>query len=531
MYWQWRTRLKVPLLAIGTCLAMLTVEPRTPAAEEPPRLAIAISSPIDTLDPHASFDTRRSDIRLQLYDGLFRWQGSPLRITPWLADSYTVSEDGRTFRFTLRKDARFHDGSEIRSGDVVYSVERVLALKRGLAPLLSGLLAPGSTKAIDPQTVEFNLNRASPLFLALLPELSIVNAQLLKANEINNDWGKTWLQNNDAGSGAYTFKERTQTGSVIASRFAGHWNSVWSERPIEEVEWRPMLDPEARITALTRGEVQVLQGTYALPDLKRLRQTRDVAFLVSDNPRVFLGLLQTAREPMKLPAFRKVLAQVFDADWFISSTLGEGATPLAIPIPPSLASAPPNLARPTFDITAARTSLDKLKLQPRELTIGAVAGDPHSERAALIMLEGLGKLGLPARIVSEPWPVVMNRMHDEKQMYDILFLWRGARYLDANNWVGEMFNCDLFGTGNASWYCNRDADKLIKEGQAATDAKARRTAFEKAAALIAEEQAAIFVASAKRPIIHSKVVKGLQLSPVGEAIEIRGATIERPERK
>src|SRR5690606_17042156 len=157
-----------------------------------------------------------------------------------------------------------------------------------------------------------------------------------------------------------------------------------------------------------------------------------------------------------------------------------------------------------------RDALAKLKLEPEELTIGAIAGDPHSERAALIMLDGLVKLGLSAHIVSEPWPVVANRMRDEKQMYDILFLWRGARYLDANNWVGEMFSCDLFGAGNASWYCHRDADRLIKDAQGAVDPKIRRQGFEKAAALIAEDHAALFVASATRPIIHSKAVKGLQ---------------------
>jgi len=528
MQWRWRTRLDILLLAVGMCLATLAAGIAPANAEDGSRLVIATSTPIDTLDPHANFDTRRAGVRLQLYDGLFRWQGSPLRIAPWLAQSYTVSEDGRTFRFTLRKNASFHDGREIRASDVVYSIERILALKRGVAPLLSGLISPGSTKAIDPLTVEFSLNRASPLFLTLLPELSIVNAELLKANEINNDWGRNWLQNNDAGSGGYVFKKRTPAGSVVAARFAGHWNPAWSERPIEEVEWRPMLDPEARIAALTRGDVHVLQGTYVPGDLSRLRQARGVAFLTSDNPRAFVGVLQAAREPMKLPAFRKVLAQAFHTDWFTSSTLGDGAVPLVIPIPPSLASPPADLQRPAYDIAAARDALAKLKPQTKELTIGAIAGDPHSERAALIMLDGLNKLGLPAHIIAEPWPAVANRMRDEKQMYDILFLWRGARYLDANNWVGEMFSCDLFGSGNASWHCNRDADKLIKEAQGAADPKVRRQAFEKAAAMLAEEHAGLFIASAKRPIIHSKAVKGLQLSPVGEAIDIRSATIEAP---
>ncbi|MEZ5817446.1 MAG: ABC transporter substrate-binding protein [Hyphomicrobiaceae bacterium] len=516
------------LIAVGVCLAILSTATGARAADPPSRLVVATSSPIDTLDPHLTLDTRRAGVRRELYDGLFRWQNGPLRVAPWLAQSYTVSEDGRVFRFTLRKEARFHDGREVRASDVVYSVERVLALKRGLAPVFAGLVSPGATKAIDSHVVEFSLSRASPLFLALLPELAIVNADLLKANEINNDWGRGWLQSNDAGSGSYAFKQRSSTGAIVAARFAGHWNADWPAKPVEEVEWRPMIDPEARISALLDGKAHVIAGDYLPDQFRRLRQAKDVSLLTSETPRVFLGLLHAGREPMKTAAFRKILAQAFDTARFIATSMEEGAAPLAFPVPPSLATPPPSLARPRYDIDAAIEALAKLKTPPKELTIGAIAGDPQSERAAVVMLDGLVKLGLPARIVSEPWPVVASRMGDEKQMYDILFLWRGARYRDANNWLGEMFDCDLFGAGNASWYCNRDADRLVKEARGASDARTRRQGFEKAAAILAEDQAALFVATAKRHVPYARSVKGLQISPVGETIDLRSATISPP---
>jgi peptide/nickel transport system substrate-binding protein len=417
----------------------------------------------------------------------------------------------------------------VHASDVVYSTERVLAFKRGLAPLLAALVAPGSTKAVDPRTVEFNLNRASPLFLALLPEIAIVNAELLKANEINNDWGRAWLQSNDAGSGGYAFKERLLGGAVVTARFADHWNRTWPQRPIEEVVWHPMLDPEARVAALRRGDVQVLQSSLLPDQVSRLREAKDIAVLMSDSPRTFMGLLHTTREPFKDAAFRKIIAQAFDAGWFMQSTLEPGATRLAVPVPPTHGTPPPGLMPSRYDIAAAAEALAKLKpTLTKELVIGAVAGEPESERAALIMLDGLIQLGIPARILSEPWPAVSNRMADEKLMYDILFYWRGARYLDANNWVGEMFDCDLLGAGNASWYCNREIDKIIKEARATVDPKARRQGFEKAAALLAEDQAALFIASGKRPVAYAKTVKGLELSPVGETIEIRSITLEPP---
>ena len=167
------------------------------------KFVFANASPYDTLDPHVILDVGRVASRLNLYDGLLRWQDNPAKLEPWLAQSYSVSQDGRTYTFELRKGARFHDGSEIKAADVVYSMERILGLKQGAYPLFSSLLAPGSTKATGDTMVEFNLIKPSAIFLAILPEVHVVNTALLKKNEINNDWGNAWLTGNDAGSGSY----------------------------------------------------------------------------------------------------------------------------------------------------------------------------------------------------------------------------------------------------------------------------------------------------------------------------------------
>ncbi|MBS0241584.1 MAG: ABC transporter substrate-binding protein [Proteobacteria bacterium] len=514
------------IVALSLVLVVPRGQPVRAAEQSGTKLVIASSTPFDTLDPHEVLDARRTFVRLELYDGLFRWLDNPVRIAPWLAQSYTVSEDGRTLRFLLRKGARFHDGSEVKAGDVVYSIERLLALKRGIAPVLSTFVSPGSTKVINPSTVEFNLSRASQQFLSLLPEIAIVNAELLKANELNNDWGRSWLRSNDAGSGAYRLEALSNGGALIAKRFADHWNGEWSAKPVEDVEIRPVLDSEARVDAVLKGEALVAQGSLLPQQVKRLKEAKDVAVVEQDAPRIFLGVLHSGREPMKLQPFRRLIAQAFDTDRFIASTLGPGFNPIAVPLPPSLGAAPAGVAPPRYDLAAAAEALAKIKPSPREITIGAVAGDPHSERAALIMLDGLVKLGIAGRIVAEPWPAVAARMRDEKQMFDILFFWRNARYLDANNWLGELYDCDLFGAGNMSWYCNRDVDRLIKEARGAVNATAQRASLEKAAGILAEDQAGLFIATGRQVVAYSKRVKGLRLAPVGEAVEPRKATID-----
>ena len=132
------------------------------------KFVFANSSAYDTLDPHAIFDVGRVASRINLYDGLMRWQDNPPKLEPWLAEKVEISDDGLTYTFTLR-DAKFHDGSAVEASDVVYSIERILELKKGAFSLFSGTIEPGSTKAPDAKTVVFTLSKPSAIFLATVP--------------------------------------------------------------------------------------------------------------------------------------------------------------------------------------------------------------------------------------------------------------------------------------------------------------------------------------------------------------------------
>ena len=153
------------------------------------KFVFANSSAYDTMDPQAVFDVGRVAYRLNLYDGLMRWLDNPPKLTNWLAESYTISDDGRKYVFNLHKGAKFHDGSEIEAKDVVYSMDRILALKKGAASLFINSIKPGTTKALDRHTVEFNLNSPSAIFLATVPEVHVLNSDLVKKHEKDGDWG------------------------------------------------------------------------------------------------------------------------------------------------------------------------------------------------------------------------------------------------------------------------------------------------------------------------------------------------------
>ena len=138
----------------------------------------------------------------------------------------------------------------------------------------------------------------------------------------------------------------------------------------------------------------------------------------------------------------------------------------------------------------------------------------------------LEKIGVKSTLVAEPWPVVMEKMRNEKQMYDVLFLWKSAYYADPNNWVGEMYDCDQAGGRNNSWYCNREVDKFLKEAVNATNPDERRRNYEKAAVLVMEDAGGIFINNARWSGPFSKKVTGIRFCPIGDGQEMRWASME-----
>ena len=111
-----------------------------------------------TIDPAKINDYTEYMAGVNMYEALTTLDGDGA-IQPLLAESWTTSEDGLTWTFTLKGGATFQDGTVIEAKDVVWSVKRLLAINEGPSYLFEGVLSEGSVTEIDPSTVQFVLER------------------------------------------------------------------------------------------------------------------------------------------------------------------------------------------------------------------------------------------------------------------------------------------------------------------------------------------------------------------------------------
>ncbi|MGL4239671.1 MAG: ABC transporter substrate-binding protein, partial [Beijerinckiaceae bacterium] len=199
-------------LAIGAGMAFMPVR-----ASAQNVLQLAVDGSPAGLDPHIiTAFTSFQIVNGTIYEGLTNVD-KDLRIVPALAQSWTVSPDGKTYVFKLVSGAAFHDGKPLEAADVVASMNRVLS-KDIASPLASRLATVEKAAATDAATVTVTLKEPSAPLLAALATIAIVP----RGFEANQDA----LQRAPVGTGPFKFKEWQPNGFIELEKHAGYWNKA-----------------------------------------------------------------------------------------------------------------------------------------------------------------------------------------------------------------------------------------------------------------------------------------------------------------
>ena len=194
-------------------------------------LVVDTSFNLKTIDPGRMFETTGMVIDHALYSNLLTFAGGDVKKpVPDLASSYQASADGKTYTFTLRKDAVFSDGTPVTSADVLFSFNRLINIKGNASFLLAGI----TVTAPDPQTVVLTSktpNAAIP-FIVPNPALGIVNSKVVTgeggsaaAGADKSDTAETALNTASQGSGPYVLTSYSNTTQVVLTANPKYWGT------------------------------------------------------------------------------------------------------------------------------------------------------------------------------------------------------------------------------------------------------------------------------------------------------------------
>ncbi len=288
-----------------------------------------------TMDPHSQNESLTNQINSQVYEPLVD-RDRQLNLVPRLAESWQQVSP-LVWRLKLRPDVKFHDGTPLTAGDVVFSMQRARELTSQFSVYANAL---GRAVAVDPLTVEFRLERVNPIFLQHLGTISIMSKAWAERHNVAspqdyNAKQETHAVRNANGTGPYALKSYEQDRRLVLVRNAKWWG--WTERAadpkanVTEAIYSVIQSDATRLAALASGEVDfVIDPPFQ--DVARLRQDPRLKLAqVTDIGIQYLGFDQARpqlqgsdvrdRNPFKDVRVRRAVYQAIDVDTIIAKVL------------------------------------------------------------------------------------------------------------------------------------------------------------------------------------------------------------------
>ncbi len=321
---------------------------------------------IASLDPYSFGDTFTLAVLNHVYEGLVRYTGD-LKIEPALAESWETTSP-TTWRFKLRKDVKFHNGSTFNADDVIASLARVT---HETSPLKGNLPAYKSSKKVDDHTVEIEVNGPYPLLLNDLTNIFIFDKEWLEANNstLPTDSGKGikgFATDNANGTGPFVVESRRPDAKTVFVV-----NPNWWDKPkhnIARIEFSPIASAATRVAALLSGEID-FTNVAPLQDLPRLTSSPDIKVLQTNELRTVYFAMNLGsdklfegdvadKNPFKDKRVREALYRAIDIDAVQKRAMrGLSRNTGAIVAPAIPGYLPEMEARLPFDVDGAKRLL------------------------------------------------------------------------------------------------------------------------------------------------------------------------------
>jgi peptide/nickel transport system substrate-binding protein len=426
-------------------------------------LELAVDQSPAGLDPHIV--TAFSSVMVvngTIYEGLTAID-KELKIVPGLAESWTVSPDGKTYTFKLRPGVVFHDGSPMEAKDVAATIRRVQG-KEIASPLASRLASVETATAVDPRTLELKLKEPAAPLLASLATIAIVP----RAMETNKDA----LQKQPVGTGPFRFQEWQPNGFILLARHDKYWQSGAPQ--IAGVKFNIVPESATRQVGLASGQYAMLPNIDAVTALQ-LKGRPGV--VLSDTLELAYSLvgMNTAKVPFDNPKVREALNTAINRQEIVEAALFGAGQPGG-PLSPSLRTWALDVKEfPCYRHDPARAQMllkDAGVPLPVAVTMNVLPRQDIKDIAQVVQAQ-LNKAGFKVELKNQE---LGQFIQDWRNGHFDLFASTNAGSVDPDDYFYRTFRTG--GSTNVFKFADPELDKLLDAARASQDTGARKTAYD-----------------------------------------------------
>jgi peptide/nickel transport system substrate-binding protein len=492
-------------LLYATALAGTFASAGLPAlAQDEVAITVNMVQIIGSIDPAKVSDYTEYMAAVNLYDGLTTVDPDG-NVIPQLAESWEISDDDLTYTFRLKPDATFTDGSPVTAADVVYSVQRLMAIQQGASYLFEGIVEPDAVVALDDHTVEFTLTEVYSPFIAVTPLIFVVNQNAVTTND-DDIWGEAQLAETPLGAGPFTLQSWTR-GSEMVLRRNADYHAGWAQnRPIDEVRLVVTRD-ESTVRALARrGELGLSSQYQSTETYDGIAAQDDYRLIEAATATGYYLKLNNQLAPTDDIHVRRAIALATDYET-IRNVLYPGSV-MTGPLASAFADAvPTDATAPVFDLEAARAELEQSPYftgAPIDLVHTYVANTAFQEEIALLLTSNLEQIGFRVTIQPEPWNRVTELATSIETTPHFSQVFYGPTYPSPDSVFYVQYHSDAAGSwASMDWVNDPEVDAMIDASRLETDPDARNAIYRDIGTKLTEDQRSVWLlAQQQRHAVH-----------------------------
>jgi oligopeptide transport system substrate-binding protein len=452
----------------------------------------------ESLDIHRARSEAALTILRDLYEGLTE-VGPRGETVLAAADRYSVSEDGKTYRFHLRDGSQWSNGEPLTAGDFVAAWQRLVDPRTAaqysqlLAPIVGAqAIAQGAADAstlgarvTQDGELEVQLEHRTPYFLDLLSHPATFPLHRASLAARGSGFAKPGVM---VSNGAFVLTRWDFGSHLIVSRNHHYWNDAATQ--LETVEYYSITEPATEFAAFRAGEID---STVTVPGAQFAFIRQHLANELHLAPQLavyYLGL-NLRRAPLAESApLRRALSMVIDRQKLVEAVTATGESPALSFVPPQVQNYTPSL--PDFAawpmpqrIAAAHRLLAEADLlkSPLKLELRYNTSELNNRIAVAVAAMWKEALGIEVSLHAEEFKVLLQDI----ERGDVLQAYRGSWLADYNDAYGFLQILQSASGTNTPHYANPAFDRLLLDA-AAADPQMRRSLLQRAEALMLEDQ-------------------------------------------
>jgi peptide/nickel transport system substrate-binding protein len=438
-----------------------------------------------TLDPHSQNHATTHGILQHVYEGLVRYTRD-FKIEPALATSWQPVSPTQ-WRFNLRKNVKFHDGTPFTADDVVFSYGRIIQPQGTNQIYVSGVK---EVKKVDDHTVDLMLDGPNPVLLRLLVDFRIMSKAWSVKNKSENvqDYvakEESYASRNANGTGPYLIKLWEPDKRILFAANTAWWDKLQGNAT--EVIYTPIKSDATRIAALLSGDVDLVTD-LPTQDVARLRTEPKLKVLEGHEVRtIFIGMDQHSDElkyssvkgknPFKDIRVRNALNLAVDRETIKRVTMRGLSIPAAIMIAPGVHGHTPALDKVARADAAGAKKLLAEAGYPKGFEFGLDCPNNryvNDEEICQALVGMWARIGLKVKLNAQPMATFIQKI--QKFDHDAYMLGWGVATFDGLYTLQSLVRTKTTGADgsfNLGRISDAKLDALIDAMKTETDVKRR----------------------------------------------------------